>query len=102
MENRGAEIPWPSVFEQARLVRCLRILRVTLCLAESLLAAPLPGDVQDQLKDDPISRVLAEQLARAILTRRQPSRWLYLRMREGNRASVYGRYVASKLRWYLA
>lgn len=100
--SRGDAIAWPAILKKARELRCERILLTTLCLTESLLGAQLPDPVGERLCDDPATRRLADSVAPMILEGHGRRRWLYVQMREGDRLTVCGRYIASKLRWYLA
>jgi hypothetical protein len=98
--NRGMD--WGSALERAREFRCERIVLATVGLAETLLDPGLPDVVRSRLLEDRGACALAERLAPGILDGPRKTRWLYVRMREGNSIAGCGRYIASKLRFRLA
>ncbi|MGI9175283.1 MAG: nucleotidyltransferase domain-containing protein [Rhodothermales bacterium] len=56
------DLDWPWIFERARVLQSQRMLRLALCLADDLLAAPLPAAVRHYAIADPDVAALVQQV----------------------------------------
>lgn len=70
-------LDWSRITEQARTARSQRMLWLGLCLAQDLLAAPLPPEVAPQVQHHPPTTRLARQVRRHLLEGAldQPPHW---------------------------
>ncbi len=59
---------WQQISEEAEQLAIVRILRVSLLLAQHLLAADIPSDAQAELAADPGSQRIAAELANQIFS----------------------------------
>jgi len=60
--NSQAQLDWPFVLAQARETRTERMLLLGLCLARTLLDAPLPADIERRVTAEPSVARLAERV----------------------------------------
>jgi hypothetical protein len=65
-------LDWDQVFRRADALRAGRMLRVGLALAEKLLAAPLPDEVQARVRRDSVAEAVAREVAQRHLLREWP------------------------------
>ena len=63
-------LDWKHVGDQAQALGIVRILRVTLLLAEKLLYAPVPASAQEQVPEDLAARSLADEVGNCISSER--------------------------------
>ncbi len=61
---------WPAVFEEARFLRCERILLLGLLLAHDLLEAPVPQELAARARAAPTVRTLMAQVCRQMFRER--------------------------------
>lgn len=95
------DLDWSGALDDARENGCERIVLTTVALTGLLLGANLPAAVIGRLEQEPEARRLAENLAGRMFDSKQPPRWLYIQMREGNRFGVAGRYLKSKWLYHI-
>jgi len=62
-----SSLNWESIGTQARELGIVRMLRVTLMLAQRLLGAPIPTAVDSCLPQDSVSVELAEEIERHVV-----------------------------------
>jgi hypothetical protein len=81
-------LEWGRLLGEARRLGVLRMVLLSLCLAQTLLETALPAEIAHQLEAEPVVRVLATQVCGWLFREADESRgtleqhWFYLRMRE--------------------
>ena len=95
------DLNWMWIGSQAKKLGIVRIVRITLTLAQQLLDAPLPAAAEGSFAEDPESFRLAEQLKTELVTRPEQSTestsyfrlMLQLRERRADQIRILRRFV---------